>query len=172
MKRLLLLLAMSAIALIALVSCKDNFEEINPNPNPDPTPVEQKDILNVNVDFPGFENVISFCCGTLLSRQGLNCNLGEQIMELDNSKAEWRQTLSITLPQYLNLRGKTCEIMFVVRYIYEGVIQRAELVRNVTFSDTGVTNLGNIGFSNYEWRTHPPLLRVIVPDNLKLYASN
>lgn len=167
MKKLLLLVII-AIALITAVSCKDNFEETNSTPTP--TPVEKKDILNANIDFPEFENVISFCASKLESREGLNYVIEYGFIDFYNGNAEWKQDISVTLPDYAELRGKTCEIVFAVRYMYEGVIQRAELVRSVTFSETGTTNLGNIGFSNYEWRTHPPLLRVVVPD-LKLYAS-
>lgn len=164
------LFLVGAIALaMAVSSCKDDFQEPDPTP---PTPTEKKMVLNLNIDFPSFGGVVGFYAGTITSREGLNYNIGDQFIDINPDDQEWKENLSVTLPNYLDsLRGKTCEIIFMVEYMYEGALWTAELIREVTFSTLDTTDLGNVGFSNYEWFTHPPLRLVIVPDDIKQYAS-
>jgi hypothetical protein len=129
-------------------------------------------VLNLNIDFPSFENVYGFYAATITPREGLNYNAVDEFISICTYDQGWGENLSITLPNYVSfLRGETCEIQFLVSYQYEGVSRTAALVRTVTFSETDTTNLGNVGFSNYEWFTHPPLSLVIVPDDIKQYAS-
>lgn len=161
MKKMLFFIV-SAIVLTMMVSCKDDFQE----PDPAPVPVEHKTVLNFNVDWQAFSELDAISVGKINHREGEEYWDRTTFLDIYEN---FSQNISIVVPD--SLRGTTCEMLFSVSYTYEGCGHSAQIVREVSFSQQDTTFLGNIGFSNYEWHTHPPLLVVIVPDNIKHYAS-
>lgn len=163
MKKLLFFLA-SAIALTMMVSCEDNFQEPNPTP---PTPVEHKTVLNFNLDWP-LEEVTVLAVMKINHREGTSSEYWDATT-LTEIYDDFSQNVSIVIPD--SLRGKTCEMWFFIDYSHEDRGYSAQLVKEVTFSSQeDTTYLGNVGFSNYNWYTHPPLVLVIEPDNTKYYS--
>ena len=164
MKKSSLFLVGAIVLAMAVSSCKDNFQE---GPDPTPVPIEHKTVLNFNIDWPANE-IENFALSTVVYRNGANYETSHSsiITIYDN----FSQNISVTIPD--SLRGRNCEMSFFVGYFHNGLGSAAELIRNVNFSSEDTTYLGNIGFSDYYWYTHPTLFVVIVPDNIKLYASN
>ncbi len=161
MKKMLFFIV-SAIVLTMMVSCKDDFQE----PNPTPVPVEHKTVLNFNVDWQAFSELDAISVAKINHREGNEYWDRTTIMEIYQNIP---QNISMIIPD--SLRGTTCEMLFCVHYTFEGCGYGAEIVREVNFSSQDTTFLGNVGFSNYEWHTRPPLEVVIVPDGTKYYAS-
>lgn len=159
MKKLLFFLV-SAIALTMMVSCEEDFQEPNPTP---PTPIK-KTVLNLNIDWP-LDEVTGISVSKINHREGTDYYDRTNLIEIFDG---FSQNVSIVIPD--SLRGKTCEILFYVRYSHEDCDHSAQLIKEVVFSSGDTTYLGNIGFSNYDWYTNPPLLVVIEPDNTKYYS--
>lgn len=161
MKKMLFFIV-SAIVLTMMVSCKDDFQE----PDPTPVPVEHKTVLNFNVDWQAFSELRAISVAKINHREGNEYWNRTTIMEIYQNIP---QNISMIIPD--SLRGTTCEMLFCLSYIFEGCGHSAEIVREVNFSSQDTTFLGNIGFSNYEWHTRPPLEVVIVPDGTMIYAT-
>ena len=158
----MLFFIVSAIVLTMMVSCKDDFQESNPTP----VPVEHKTVLNFNVDWQAFSELDVISVAKINNRVGREYYDATVIMEIYENLS---QNISVVIPD--SLRGTTCEMLFFVHYTFEGCGYAAEIVREVDFSSQDTTFLGNVGFSNYEWHTRPPLEVVIVPDGTMFYAT-
>ncbi len=158
MKKLFLIFAIGAL----LCSCKKEDDEIIP-PGINP-PSETRIKFSGTFDFPQPEYTIGFSADILYGRVGESFTSGIELV-----KGTPNKDFSLYLDQSLDsLKGKTREVSFTVVYNYQGVIRDARIIMPVTFSDN--TNLGNIGFSNYDWLYGTPRLKtVILPSGEKFY---
>lgn len=162
MKKLLFFLV-GTIVFAMMISCQDDFQEPNPTP---PTPVEHKAVLNFNIDWP-INEINGIAVAKINHREGSSTEYWN-FTTLQEIFDDFSQNVSIVIPD--SLRGKTCEMLFYVSYSHEDYGYSAQLIKEVSFSSGDTTYLGNIGFSNYNWYTHPPLIVVIEPDNTKYYS--
>ncbi|MFZ4648262.1 MAG: hypothetical protein ACOYMB_01350 [Patescibacteria group bacterium] len=153
-----------------LSSCKKDDPIVKP---PDPPPIENTIKITGTIDFPSPDLVTGFYIALVDHRQGENID-AHSIFGAD---ATWLN-FSFVLPHSADsLIGKTYEILVEVSYRENGSIYSGRVVKSVNFTDVDTTdhvvnvNLGDIGFSNYDWTGWPRLKLVILPGGEKFYVS-
>ena len=160
-KLLLVLVSMSAILFCA---CKDEFPEY-PDPNPKPVPVVEQMRMTGNFDFYVEDEIDFVGIATIHSRTGASCLPGETIY-----KGKLKDFNFLVDTSFNYLKGKTVELVFIFSYYYQGVNYSAWIIKNVTFSEN--TNVGDIGYSEYDWITCPRLSTVVYGTEEKTYYEN